>query len=526
MKIRKPLLNIRSAITGSVLGGLLFIASVAAAASIDEQFNQVEFKLSLIKLDILRLYQTGAIGADRSPPSSSSRTSANPVLKRENQKSPGSFQGAVNLKEIAALMKRLEPAADSAASSKGSGQPPADETRLLLADYFFQANLISRAEQMWKEIAIQTRREPIAAEAWFRLEKLYYRKGEYQQALGAFYKIPEKSKLPLQQEAAYLAGNSYLYMKDYLKATEWLAKVDKGDDFYPFALYSSGLAYLNRKDAESSAQLKFKKLIALNPGEDPVLRELINRARVTLGFILIDQKQFEDAVKLFGSVSPHSRYRPQAQSGIGRAYMEMEKCVTAIVVLNDLIEQAPAQPYALEARLHVGNCFSKLSAYRKAVESYQNALRIYTEQKDNIMKRTRQIQAAGLENGPFKSGAKATGKGRQPDALEANLEALPNGQRLLDVYADWSRLDEQIRGQDRLAETLDRQKTGLSQGPYREPIEIQMQNLYRQLEELYRTAATDELSSEAKQVDDLIIWANVGIAKNTIMMQDYGFVPQ
>jgi len=379
---------------------------------------------------------------------------------------------------------------------------------------------------MLKEIATQTHGETIAAEAWFRLEKLYYRKGDYQQALGAFFKIPEKSNLPFQPEAAYLAGNSYLYLKDYLKATERLAKVDRGDDFYPFALYSSGLADLNRKGAESSAQLKFKKLISLRPGEDPVLRELINRARVTLGFFLIDQKQFEEAVMLFESVPPQSRYRTQAQSGIGKAYMAMEKCATAIVIFNDLIEQAPNQPDALEARLHIGNCFSKLSAYRKAVEKYQNALRIYTERKDNIMKRTREIQAASFESGLFKSRATLPGKGQQPGALAANLEAQPSGQRLLDAYADWIRLDAQIRKQDRLAETLDRQKTGLNQGAYREPIEIQMQNLYRELEELYRTAVTDELASEAKQVDDLIIRANVGIAKNTILMQDYGFVPQ
>jgi tetratricopeptide (TPR) repeat protein len=493
---------------------------------IDEQVNRVEFKLSRIKLDILRLYQTGAIGADRHPQPASGRASENSISEPEDQKSSGSVRGAVDLKEMAALIKRVEPPADSSASSKGSVQPPTEEMRLMLADNFLRANLISRAEQMLKEIAIQTRREPIAAEAWFRLGKLYYRKGDYQQALGAFYKIPEKSKGPLQQEAAYLAGNSYLFMKDYQKATEWLAKVDSGNDFYPFALYSSGVASLNRKDAVSSAQLRFNKLIALNPGEDPVLLELINRARVTLGFVLIDHKQFEDAVKLFESVSPRSRYRSQAQSGVGRAYMEMEKCATAIVIFKDLIEQAPTHADALEAYLHVGNCFSKLSAYRKAVESYQKALKIYSEQKDDIMKRSRQIQTASLESGRFVSGAKATGTGRQPDVFVGNLEAYPSGQKLLDVYADWSQLDEQIRGGGRLAENLDRQKSTLNQGGYREPVEIQMQDLHRQLEELYRAAATDELSSEAKQVDDLIVRANVGIAKNTILMQDYGFVPQ
>jgi len=500
------------------LGGVLFFVSAAAAAPIDEQLNRVEFKLSLIKQDILQLYQSGAIKADRPP--------ANTVQEGTNQKLSDSVQGAVSLKEIAALMKRLNPGAGSAASSREGDVQKTDEMRLLLADYFLQANLISSAEQMLKEIAIQSPRAPTAAEAWFRLGKLYYRKGEYQQALGALYKIPEKSDPALKQEAAYLAGNSNLFLKDYPKATEWLAKVHKGNDFYPFALYSSILADLNRKDSETSALLKLNKLVGLNPGEDPVLRELINRARVTQGFILIDRKQLEDAARMFESVPPQSRYRPQAQSGLGSVYMELEKCATAIVIFNDLIESAPAQMDALEAHLHVGNCYSKLSAYRKAVESYQNSLKIYTDHKNSLTKRIGQIQAASFENVLLESGIKATENGKESEAITVNLEAQPSGQRLMDGYRDWSQLNRQIHGQARLAEILDRQKTGLSQGPYREPIEIQMQNLQRQLEELYRSVAIDELSIELKQIDDLIVRANVGIAKNTILMQDYGSVPQ
>jgi hypothetical protein len=45
------------------------------------------------------------------------------------------------------------------------------------------------------------------------------------------------------------------------------------------------------------------------------------------------------------------------------------------------------------------------------------------------------------------------------------------------------------------------------------------------LDELLRTAATDQLLTKIKLIDDLVVRANVGIAKNTILMQDYGTAP-
>ncbi|MBI3812237.1 MAG: tetratricopeptide repeat protein [Nitrospirae bacterium] len=397
--------------------------------------------------------------------------------------------------------------------------------RLLLAEYFLQVNLISQAEKTLKDIAVQTRREPIAAEVWFRLEKLYYEKGEYQQALGAYYKIPAKSNLPLRQEATYLAGNSYLYLKDYLKTVELLGQIGEGSDFYPFALYSSGLAYLNLGDAWSATQQKFQSLIASKPGEDPVRQELINKTRVTLGFFFIDQKRYPEAMAVFEAVPVSSRYWTPARFGIGKVYIGTGDCVKAIVVLGDLIEKTPAHPYALEARLQVGSCYSKLSAYRRAVDSYQDALKSYSGRSDDLKKLIQKIQTTNLENWLNKSRTGTSGSDARSASLEQDLMIERVFPKLMEVYADWFRLNEEVSLQVRQNKdtTISKMDRGTAQDA--KPLPMQMQEIRRDLIELLRAAMTDQLSSRMEQIDELALRANTGIAKNLTLMQDHETAP-
>jgi tetratricopeptide (TPR) repeat protein len=529
MNIQYPLFKVRWPIAGSFfagfLGSLLLIVSTAAAASFEEQLNRIENKLSLVKMDVLRLYQSGAIGSDRSSLPPSDRASGSSVLGQDDQKPPVPLQGEVDLQTIAALMKRMEPEVDPAAPSQGPGRLPTDEMRLLLADYFLQTNLISQAENTLKDISVQTRREPIAAEAWFRLEKLYYRKGDYQQALEAFYKIPAKGALSLRQEAAYLAGNSYLYLKDHLKAVELLGKIGEGSDFYPFALYSSGLAYLNLGDAWSATQQKFQTLIAFKPGEDPVRQELINKTRVTLGFFFIDQKRYPEAMSVFEAVPASSRYWTPARFGIGKVYIGTEDCVKAIVVLRDLIERTPTHPYALEARLQVGSCYSKLSAYRRAVDSYQDALKAYSGRSDDLKKLIQKIQTTNLENWLFKSRPGTSGQGPRPVSLEQDLIFERGFRELMDVYSRWFRLNEEISLQIRQSKDMTISKMDRGTAQNSKPLTMQMQDIRRDLIDLLRVAATDQLSSKMEQIDELALRANTGIAKNLTLMQDHETAP-
>lgn len=510
MKTRFPFIKIGSSGLGTIVcffGGFLVMVSTVTAiraetsvTSLEYQITQVQSKLTLIKMDIIHQYQSHENDSERPNRSSirsTPRNSGDIVPGRDAQTDGVSQNVVANLEEIAALMKRTETGGDSASI---------DEMRLLLADRLLRADLFSQAEQTLKDVVIQARRPPIAAEGWFQLERLYYRKGDYRQSLGAFLKIPMSNTLPFREEATYLAGNSYLYLKDYLKAIDLFSKIGEGSDYYPFAVYSSGLAYLNLGDAWSSTQLQFQKLIALNSGKDPILRELINKTRLTLGFIFMDQKRYPEALSVFEAIPPQSRYRIQARFGVGKAYMGMEDCVKAIVVFNDLIDQAPDQSYAREAYLQIGTCYSKLSAYHRAVDSYQDALKAFSERSESLKKLTQQIQTTNLENWP-------------------TLASEPGIPEAMNVYAEWFRLNKEIGDQVQRGRNPALRKTERGAVPDFKSLQTKIQDVRTDMIKLLRASATYHLSSQLARIDELSLRANMGIAKNMTFMQDHETVP-
>ncbi|HEY4484991.1 MAG TPA: tetratricopeptide repeat protein, partial [Nitrospiria bacterium] len=375
-----------------------------------------------------------------------------------------------------------------------------------------QAGLVPQAERTLKDLAVRARRGPMADEAWFRLERLYYQSGDYQQALGAFSKISERPAEPIRPEALYLAGNSYLRLNDDRKAIDLLDRVGGGNESYPFALYSSGLARLRLKETGHSMPGPFRKLMAIHPGEDPVLRELIHKTRVTVGFFLNDQKRYPEAIALFETVPPKSVYRIPARFGIGISYLGMEECVKAVVVFGELIEQAPTDPYALEARLYVGTCYAKLNAYHKAMERYLDALAAYSARKENLKKLAERIQ---------KLGAASTGADLIPADLRRELAIDRDFPELVEVYDDWFRLYGQISRID--PETQGRKAPAA--GPDLKTMRDRTQEVRRELDGLLRTAMTDQVSARMERIDELVRRANIGITKNMILVQDHESAP-
>lgn len=96
---------------------------------------------------------------------------------------------------------------------------------------------------------------------------------------------------------------------------------------------------------------------------------------------------------------------------------------------------------------------------------------------------------------------------------------------LMEVYADWFRLNEEVSLQVRQSKdtTISKMDRGTTQDA--KPLPIQMQEIRRDLIELLRAAMTDQLSSRMEQIDELALRANTGIAKNLTLMQDHETAP-
>jgi tetratricopeptide (TPR) repeat protein len=527
MKTRVPSrsfrLNPRGNFKIGFLCALLFLVPTAAAGAVDEPLDRVESKISAVKLDLIRLYQSGLGSPGQSAAPSPKTTSGQSVSGGGSEDVPAQPAG-MDLQSIAKLMARLETDDQLKGLSGRKDSPEADDMRLALADELVRANLSPEAEKTLKALVNQTRRGAVAAGAWFRLEKIRYRQGDYRGALAAFQRIPPNVNGPFQAEADYLAGNSYLYLKEFMKAIELLGKVAQGSDYYPYGLYSSGLAYLNLGDAWSSTQQHFQKILLLNPGDDPVFRELINRTRITLGFLFVDQKRYPEAMSVFEAVPRDSHFWVPARFGMGKTYIGLEDCVKAIVIFKDLIREFPDNPYVLEARLHIGSCYSKLSAYRHAVGSYQNALKAYAERSDRLKQLTRTFQTAKFEDLPVVLGPGPTEGDTKFTPVDGALVAAQNLPEWMGVYSDWDSLNREISFRVRgTKETGDRKKADLPSKM--KPLQARMTEIHRDLVRLLRSGATEFLSTEMAQLDDLALRANVGIAKSMTFMQNHEAIP-
>jgi len=279
------------------------------------------------------------------------------------------------------------------AQQRGLPQAQLVELQFRAADAYLAAGMPNHAVAL---ITPYTKQEGAreALEGWFYLEKAAYDSQRYRDAVNAFARITPKLRISLYHEALYLAGNSYLQLKEYERAFTTLNQIPRYSEFYPFAQYSMGLAYLNFGDVYSAVE-SFHRLAALDAQGNPELQSLIDKAHLTVGYEFLYQKRYTDAIGQFALVPPTSPLFDQALFGIGWGYFKLEEFVKAAVVFKDLRERFPQSPYSQEALVALGYAYSKLQAFKLSIDQFRLALDSVTTQAQTLQQ---QIDAINQPN--------------------------------------------------------------------------------------------------------------------------------
>jgi len=297
--------------------------------------------------------------------------------------------------ELAARAGRPLEALRGYAQAQQRGLPQAD----LIALQFRMADVYLAADMPNHTIALitpYTRQEGTreALEAWFYLEKAAYTSHRYRDAVNAFARITPKLRISLYHEALYLAGNSYLQLKEFERAFTTLNQIPRYSEFYPFAQYSMGLAYLNFGDVYSAVE-SFRRLAALEVQGNAALSRLLDRSHLTVGYEFLHQKRYADSIGQFALVPPGSPLFDQALFGIGWGYFRQEEFVKAAVVFKDLRQRFPNSPYSQEALVALGYAYSRLQAFKLSIDQFRLALDSVTTQAQALQQ---QIEAVNAPN--------------------------------------------------------------------------------------------------------------------------------
>lgn len=367
-------------------------------------------------------------------------------------------------------------------------------------------------------------------EGWFYLEKAAYDSKQYYDVINAFTRLTPKLRSSLYHEALYLAGNSYLQRKQYERAFTTLNQIPHYSEFYPFAQYSMGLAYLNFGDVYSAVE-SFRRLTGLDVKGNPALQRLIDKAHLTVGYEFLHQKRYTDAIGQFALVPPASALFDQALFGIAWGYFKLEEFVKAAVVFKDLRQRFPDSPYSQEALVALGYAYSRLQAFKLSIDQFRLALDSVTmqaqalQQQIDAINQPQWIPPSSINHYPAVSGLSSQ---VQLDDLLNHFKEEQTLQTALEQYQALTRVIAIIdRGLLDLAQMAQNQPKWLSGRENKqrfttlragfEQTKKQALALQAVFKKELGQASSQWLQQEQVRLEEASVQASIGIARNLVL---------
>jgi len=254
-----------------------------------------------------------------------------------------------------------------------------DEVVYYLGQCLFEEDLPVSALRMFKHLLKKFPASPLVPATLLGIEKTYYHQNNYKMALSVYFTILKRK--PDDQEllnaACYFAGQSHYYLKNYDMAINVLKNIDEQSDYYDSALYTAALSYLKNSNVATAVDF-FKKLISL-PVISGERRNIVDNARLTLGYIYYELKSYKLAAQLLLDISNKNENYQDALLALGWALLKLEDHPSVIKCLKKLIKQYPESANAEEAYFLLGQSYIALGEYDAAIESYQTIVDLYQD---------------------------------------------------------------------------------------------------------------------------------------------------
>ncbi|MBI3622128.1 MAG: tetratricopeptide repeat protein [Nitrospirae bacterium] len=415
------------------------------------------------------------------------------------------------------------------AQQRGLPQAELVSLQFRMADAYLAAGMPNHVVAL---ITPYTRQEGVreALEGWFYLEKAAYESQRYRDAVNAFNRVTPKLRVSLYHEALYLAGNSFLQLKEFERAFTTLNQIPRYSEFYPFAQYSMGLAYLNFGDVYSAVE-SFRRLAALDAQGNRTFQQLINKAHLTVGYEFLHQKRYADAIGQFGQVPPTSPLFDQALFGIGWGYFKQEEFVKAAVVFKDLRQRFPNSPYSQEALVALGYAYSRLQAFKLSIDQFRLALDSVTtqaqalQQQIDAIAQPNWIPPVAIDRYPVVSGLSSQ---VQLDDLLNHFKEEETLQRALEQYQALTRaitlIDGGLLDLSQMAQSQSQWLSGQENKQRFTALRAGFEEMKKQATGL-QTAFKKELGQASSQwlqqsqirLEEASVQASIGIARNLVL---------
>ena len=265
-----------------------------------------------------------------------------------------------------------------------------------VGDFELSYRMHQRAGRAIKAVLEGNVNPEIRNEAAFRLARIYYQKGEAENALHAIEKIIGKVPDRIRNDEHYLRAQIYIVNGRFTDAINILQALKSEKGYEGFAGYNLAIA-LTQNGQEKQGVEQFEKA-GLISSDDEAALAIRDKANLVLGFRLLqsghpgEAKQYLDRVRLVGPFSD------KALLGSGWSDVALGHYDRALVPWSILSKRNPTDKAVQESLLGVPYAYAKLNVHGKAALLYGNALDIFSKELARLDESIKSIRKGNFLN--------------------------------------------------------------------------------------------------------------------------------
>src|SRR5690242_17484032 len=305
-----------------------------------------------------------------------------------------------------------------------------NEAEFSVGDFELDYRMSQRAGRAIKAVLEGAVEEAVRNEAAFRLARIHFQKGQFDDALEALARIKGAVPDEIRGDVEFLRANVYMATGQPGEAVKVLAQLKSDERLAGFVAYNLAIALL--QDGRTQEAIEQLDKAGQMPGGDPASLAIRDKSNLVLGTILFESGNFERARQALDRVHLAGPFSNQALLRAGWAEASAEQYDRALVPWNILVDREPTDAAVQEVTLAVPHAYSNMNLYGRAAIGYGRALELFTNQIKRV-----DASIGSIKEGRFLS-ALIREESREDETWVITLRNLPDAPEtyyLMDLMA-------------------------------------------------------------------------------------------
>ncbi|MFO1408437.1 MAG: tetratricopeptide repeat protein [Steroidobacteraceae bacterium] len=256
------------------------------------------------------------------------------------------------------------------------------EAELLSGGLYLSLGLHAEATRIFDRLLGGNVPQSVSDRARFYLARIGYQRGYYDQSLRDLGLI--KGTLPgkLESERRLLVANVLMALGRYGEAASELQKAGPEDDWAPYARYNLGVALVRTGNFAQGTQ--WLAAVGTMTATNEEQRSLRDRANLSLGYALLQQRAAEPAASALSRVRLQGPYSNKALLGLGWAEADAKQPDRALVPWLELRNGRLLDAAVQESYLAVPYAYAQLASNGQAAQQYRYAVQAYVDESRRL----------------------------------------------------------------------------------------------------------------------------------------------